>query len=106
MAPRIKKVLKGFKKGIPEGKLKSFPPIPSTQKLQGVSTGLLRSFLVHPRAKTSAQLADTARNLPSQANKGLQNTPIRNAVPKGVSVLKGFGGTFKRQFSRLRRVVR
>jgi hypothetical protein len=86
MAPRIKKVLKGFKKGIPEGKLKSFPPIPSTQKLQG--------------------LADTARNLPSQANKGLQNTPIRNAVPKGVSVLKGFGGTFKRQFSRLRRVVR
>lgn len=103
MAPRLGKALNAFKKGIPGGKLM---PVPGTQNLQGVSTGLLRkSFLVHPRAKIFEQLTDTALSLQTQATKGLQNTPVRKAAPKGVAIFKTFGMTFKRQYSRLRRIV-
>ncbi len=97
MAPTLKKALKGLKKGIPGGS--------SSLDLQGVSTGLLRSFLIYLCAKTSAQLTKTAQNLQGQANKGLQNTPVRDVVPKSVFVLKAFGRPFKSSYSRLRRMV-
>jgi hypothetical protein len=103
MAPRLGEALNAFKKGIPGGKL---VPVPGTQNLQGVSTGLLKkAFLVHPRAKSFEQLTDSAHNLQTQATKGLQNTPVRKAAPKGVAIFKTFERTFKRQYSRLRRIV-
>jgi hypothetical protein len=103
MAPSLKKALKAFKKSIPEGNL---PPVPGTPNLQGVSTGLPRSLFssIHD-LKTSAQFTNTAHNLQSQASKGLQNTPVQKAVPKGVAVLKPITKTFERHYSRLRRMV-
>lgn len=40
----VPSLLKSFKKGIPGGKL---PPVPSTQNLQGVSTGLVLFSSIH-----------------------------------------------------------
>jgi hypothetical protein len=112
MTPRLQKMPKGFKKVIPGGKPKRLPSVPGKQSLRGVSTSL-RSFLVNPRAKTSAQLANNAINLSNNAvnlannavnlaNKGLQYTTagpaltVLKAVPKGVAVLKAVGGTVVR----------